>query len=349
LLLAVAGQPLHTRSLTLELDAREDGRLRLRGTILDLRKHGVLPMPGELQTAGIIHHMWLELALEPRTRELAAVEAGQPAVAFEPSPATGGECCRDPVQRLRALVGRRLDGEFATALRREIGGPRGCSHLLTLFQLSASAAARALDLEQAAGGAEGSAGRGAQREAGESVFKRSLLLDGLLAPAGAIEMAIHLSDFHTAPRARTLRPPDRLARHDEVRVLARVEMEGPRLAGLRAGARSRTPGDPGAWRDLARELEGLAGLPLLGGLGAELVRRLGARPELRLLLDALLNVAPGFIQCAPPLLDPIFAGAGGGARAASAASALGIGGLPDSCYMWRRDGVLAGARGRLPG
>jgi hypothetical protein len=32
--LPVAGQPLHTRSLTLELEPRDDGRLRLRGTLL---------------------------------------------------------------------------------------------------------------------------------------------------------------------------------------------------------------------------------------------------------------------------------------------------------------------------
>ena len=119
-------------------------------------------------------------------------------------------------------------------------------------------------------------------------------------------------------------------------------MQGPRLASLRAADRSRTAraAGEGAWRDLATELEGLAGLPVLSGLAAELLRRFGARPELRLLLDALLSVAPGFIQCAPPLLDPIFA-AGGGERATSAARALGIGGLPDSCYMWRRGGALA--------
>jgi hypothetical protein len=290
-------------------------------------------MPGELQTAGIIHHMWLELDLDPGTRELAGVEAGQPAVAFEPSAATGGECCRDPIHRLRALVGRRIDSDFATALRREIGGPRGCSHILTLFQLAASAAARALDLEQAAPA-------GAPREVGENAFKRSLLLDGLLAADGALEIAVHLSDFHTAPRARVTRPPERLARHDEVRALARIEMRGPRLTSLRAGGRSRTPGEAGAWRDLAPELEGLAGMPVLSGLAAELLRRFGARPDLRLLLDALLNVAPGFIQCAPPLLDPIFSGAGR-ERSTDAARALGIGGLPDSCYMWRRGGALS--------
>jgi hypothetical protein len=337
--LPVAGQPLHTRSLTLELEPREDARLRLRGTLLDLRKYGVLPMPDELQTAGIIHHMWLELTLDPETRELAQIEAGQPAVAFEPSPVTGGECCRDPIHRLRALLGRRIDADFATALRREIGGPRGCSHILTLFQLAASAAARALDLEQAADAL-------ALRQKGESVFKRSLLLDGLLGADGALEIAVHLSDFHTAPRARVTRPPERLARHDEVRVLARIEMQGPRLASLRAAQRSRTARGPGEapWRDLAPELEGLAGLPVLSGLAVELLRRFAARPELRLLLDALLNLAPGFIQCAPPLLDPVFSG-GGGERSSSAARALGIGGLPDSCYMWRRDGVLARSSG----
>ncbi len=331
--LPITGHPLHTRSLTLELAPREDGRLAARGTLLDLRKHGVLPMLGELQTAGIIHHMWLALALDPATRVLEGVEAGQPAVAFEPSPETGGECCRDPIDRLRALLGERVDAGFATRLRREIGGPRGCSHILTLFQLAASAFARALDLEEAAGAL-------ALRKEGEGIFKRSLLLDGFLGADGALEISVQMSDFHTTPRARVARPEERLARQDEVRVLARVDLAGPRLAELQGAERSRAAPGLGAtpWRDLGPELAALAGLPLLSGLASELLRRFGERPERRLLLDALLSLAPGFIQCAPPLLDYRVPGAG--QRSPAAARALGIGGLPDSCYMWRRGGPL---------
>jgi hypothetical protein len=331
--LAVAGHPLHTRSLTLEVQPREDGRLLARGAILDLRKQGVLPMRGELQTAGIIHHMWLDLVLDPATRALLGVEAGQPAVAFEPSPETGGECCRDPIHRLRALVGDRIDAGFATRLRREIGGPRGCSHILTLFQLAASALSRALDLEE-------DSGAGPLRKAGESLFKRSLFLDGFVTADGGLEIAVQLSDFHTAPRARAARPDERLARWDEVRVLARADLERQRLSQVRAAERSRAAPElgPAPWLDRTPEVEDLAGLPLLSGLGSELLRRLGARPELRLLLEALLSLAPGFIQCVPPLLDYRFAAKG--KPSPEQARALGIGGLPDSCYMWRRGGAL---------
>jgi hypothetical protein len=61
--------------------------------------------------------------------------ARRPAVAFEPSATTRGESCRDPVDRIRALAGTRLDDAFARRLGEEIGGPRGCSHVLTLAHL----------------------------------------------------------------------------------------------------------------------------------------------------------------------------------------------------------------------
>ena len=45
-------------------------------------------------------------------------------------------------------------------------------------------------------------------------------------------------------------------------------------------------------------------------------------------------LAPTFIQVCGTMSD------GWLARAAAADSILGMGGLPDSCYMWRRDGAL---------
>jgi hypothetical protein len=77
----------------------------------------------------------------------------------------------------------------------------------------------------------------------------------------------------------------------------------------------------------------LVGLSLGAGGSAELVKRLaGTAPPL---LDALLMVAPTLVQCLAAMADTL-------PLAARASGALsGIGGLPDSCWMWRRDGALA--------
>jgi hypothetical protein len=71
------------------------------------------------------------------------------------------------------------------------------------------------------------------------------------------------------------------------------------------------------------------------------VRRFGSLPGERPLLAVLLNLAPAFFQCLAVVSDDW------PRRAASEPSVLGIGGQPDSCYMWRRGGALDGLRAEL--
>jgi hypothetical protein len=85
----------------------------------------------------------------------------------------------------------------------------------------------------------------------------------------------------------------------------------------------------------------------MGGLAKRLFGIFGA-PEDRLLLDASLQLAPGYIQVMAAVMDrwlsqivrrdpdaelPIV----GGSRLALTNP---IGGTPDSCYMWRSDGPM---------
>ena len=90
-----------------ELLQAERGRVRVEAVILDLRKQGFVPTGGDLQSAGFIHHMQLRLELDPAQLRIERLETAQPTVAFEPGPASGGDCCRDPAPRLQALVGER--------------------------------------------------------------------------------------------------------------------------------------------------------------------------------------------------------------------------------------------------
>jgi hypothetical protein len=92
----VSGHPLHTRSLTMTVHTATQGRWRARGDVIDLRKCSFVPMMLDLQPAGIIHHMTIELVFDPATRRVESLQVSQPHVAIEASQATGGECCRDP-------------------------------------------------------------------------------------------------------------------------------------------------------------------------------------------------------------------------------------------------------------
>lgn len=348
--LEVRGQPLHTRSLTIVLSRAEDGGTFARCDVIDLRKTGFVPMPDGIQTAGIVHHMLIE-ARVGADRRLEALVTEQPFVAVEPSELSRGECCRDPAPRLQALVGRRFDADFTPALSQTFGGALGCSHLLTLFHLLASALPPALDAE-----AQLLSRAGLDRSRGERFFHRSVFVDGHEPQAGRLQLAVQLSDFHSAPLAAARERLDYLAAQHEVRVLADLDMAKVSIAGLSARERSRTRDTLASaqWRDVSPRVAEFVGRPVMPGLGNALRGRLAAEAEAQRLLDALLQLAPGFVQCMPALTDRIMVQLGqlptGGSERGrgSLPGFLALGGATDSCYMWRAGGPL-GAPSRTTG
>ena len=74
------------------------------------------------------------------------------------------------------------------------------------------------------------------------------------------------------------------------------------------------------------------------GISGELLRRFGNVPADRPLLDVLLMLAPTLIQCAAAVSEPW------AVAAKRARWVVGLGGQPDSCYMWRAGGALDRAR-----
>ncbi|HXJ34704.1 MAG TPA: DUF2889 domain-containing protein [Candidatus Eisenbacteria bacterium] len=332
--LDVGGHPLHSRALSVTLVARADGRLDVHGVILDLRKRGFVPVGGDLQPSGIVHHMMLDGIVDPATARLDALTASQPAVAFEPSAVTQGESCRDPIARVGGLVGGTLDASWARALSTEIGGPRGCSHLLTLAQLLGSTVAWALARDEAR------FGKAPDRRPGERVFRRDVVVDGHELSPGAMALAFQLADLHYAPAPPLAPSMDRFAEEREVRGIAEVDFATFSLAGLRLGerVRDRATLDTATWSERPDLGETVRGLSLARGVTAALLERLGGVDADRPILDAVLMLAPALIQCVAALSDTW------PSLAASGAWIVGMGGRPDSCYMWRAGGALQLAR-----
>jgi hypothetical protein len=279
--------------------------------------------------------MKVEALLEPGSRVLEEIRGSQPTVAFEPSELARGESCRDPIANLEALAGTTLDPEHPRRLSQAIGGPRGCSHVLTLARLVASTLERVLHVEARAGGAAGRA-----RRTGERIFHRCLSYDGLQPSPERLEVAIQLADLHFAPAPAVARPMQRFAGELELRGRAEVALRGLSLERIELAERARGLEDleRAAWRDRSGELAKLAGQPLIGGMGRRLLDLLGADPERAPLLDALLHLAPAFQQCMAILSE------GSIHEAARDPTLVVSGGITDSCYMWRRDGALATVR-----
>ena len=338
-----SGHPLHTRTLTVEAVRSSDDRVRLDGVILDLRKCGFVPTGGELQTAGFIHHMQLRFELDAASARIVELDTAQPTVAFEATPLSGGDSCRDPAPRLQALVGERLDADFVRRLGGVFGGALGCSHLLTLAQLMGASAPRFLAAERQL----------EARATGDRIGRRSLFLDGFERAEGGLEIALQLSEFLTRPARDVRYPLDRLARQHEIRLLARLDREVSRIEALDAVERQRDAGTlaSAAWQSRSEALAGLVGAPALRGLAGRVLAQLGDGETNAPLRDAMLNLAPGTIQCLAALSHRLIAHFSGGSAAASGGvpRELSVGGYPDSCYMWRSDGPLARTRAQAAG
>ena len=69
----LGGEPIHTRAHALVAALRDDGRVEARGSLIDLRTRGFLPVGGSMQGMGIIHHMELAWVIDPATGELPAL------------------------------------------------------------------------------------------------------------------------------------------------------------------------------------------------------------------------------------------------------------------------------------
>jgi hypothetical protein len=321
--------PVHTRMLTVRVEQRAPSGWSARGAILDLRKRGLVPMARDLQTAGVIHHMRVEAEIDVSRAQLVRIRAEQPSVAFEASPGTGGECCRDPVSRIESLAGTALDAGFARRLGAAVGGPRGCSHVQTLALCVGSTAGRALTADRELHGE-------ARREAGTRIFQRSLSIDGLSARDGALDLELQLDDVHCAPAPPDADPFAKLARHDELRIHASVDLDTMTLRTLTAAERRTQPGRPEPrWRDRDADVAWLAGQGTMGGVARAVLSRL-VDPSDAPLRDALLNLSPTVVQCIPGISERWRSRA-----PADSPSMFASGGMVDSCYMWRRGGFLS--------
>jgi hypothetical protein len=332
--LDVGGHPLHTRALGVTLTARSDALVDVRGTILDLRKRGFVPVGSDLQPSGIVHHMVVDAVVDPRSGRIETIGADQPSVAFEASALTRGESCRDPIGRVAGLAGARVDGGWGKRVSAEIGGALGCSHVLTLTQLLGSTVAWAIERDR-------KRFDGVVRRPGERVFRRDVVVDGHERRAGHLALALQVTDLHYAPAAPAAPSMDRFAESHEVRGLAEIDLGRFALAAMTLGERRRERAtlEIAAWRDRTDVAEALAGRSVARGMSGTLLERREGAPEDRPVFDGLLMLAPALIQCVAALSEDW------GVLAARGGWVVGMGGRPDSCYMWRAGGALQRARG----
>jgi len=342
------GTPLHTRSLTIAVSRDSEQVWRARGDVVDLRKRGFVPLAGDIQPSGVIHSMSIELSFDPSSLRIASIVVDQPFVAIESTPATGGECCRDPAPRLLAFQGDTLDADFTKRLGQGFGGPLGCSHLLTLFQLMASTIPRVVALEGERSGREATFSA-----LGIPFFRRSLFVDGFERDDTTIDVVLQLADTLTRPTPPAVRATERLELSHEFKAALRVDRKRFRIETIEAMERQRSHASLGAldWTLHSERLSSLVATPIIPGMAGRLFGLLSDDPKARPLLDLLLQIAPGFIQIIATLMDDYFqqreqSPSNTAPNASSGRPGVAaVGGNTNSCYMWRQDGYLETNRG----
>jgi hypothetical protein len=153
-----------------------------------------------------------------------------------------------------------------------------------------------------------------------------------------LQLTAQLLDLHVAPTQAVASPMDRFAEALDVRLEAELDFPAGRISRITAAERRRTRSHLDApWIDRGPQTGWLVGERLAGGIAGALIARLGDAPDDRPLLDTCLNLAPAMIQCAAAMSEVWIA-------ASAQHPAAGVGGLVDSCWMWRRDGALDRAR-----
>ena len=327
--LDATGEPVHTRCLAIAFTQGPGHSVEFRADLLDLRKGGLIALADRITMAGIIHKMELRGAFSIETGTLERIEWDQSHVMHEPNAASKGECCRDPLHRLEALVGTRLGEGFAASLKACFGGPLGCTHINTLFQeLSAFVAktfVKRRDHPELA----------APRRVGERLAARSVFFDAVFRAEGATttDLSVRLADLFYAPADPT--GAESLFSHDEVRLKSRVDLGGWQIQAIQGRERCRSGPtcEAAPWTPRDEALAEFVGQSLGGGMARRCLQALGSREADARLLSALLALGPGMTQVGAAVSDALAPSKG----ARPAGQALPG---PGPCYLLRAGGPL---------
>ncbi|HWP65559.1 MAG TPA: DUF2889 domain-containing protein [Candidatus Limnocylindria bacterium] len=332
----MSAEPVHTRALGVRATRRDDGAVEARGYLIDLRTRGFLPVGGSMQGMGIIHHMEFRWVVDPATGVVRSLAPAQPTVAFEASPETEGESCRDPIGRLAAVAGKPLGKALTAAMREEAGGPVGCSHLVTLafFMDAALRAGLARVAERLSAAPPAASG---------TLFQRDLVFDARARDDDVVVVVMRQNDLDWNDAPAGSLAPERFARHHELDATLDVHLWPGSLLEIGGRERVRTAAAfvGVGWEDRTPLLASLRGLGLARGAAGEIAQRLGEAAGAAPWRDALLMLAPALVQCRAAHPDAWHE------KVRTAPRHPGLTALPDSCYMWRRDGALERIRKRL--
>jgi Protein of unknown function (DUF2889) len=127
--------PLHTRTVTFQGYARDDGLWDIEGHLVDTKSHpfvtgSVTWAPGEA-----IHDMWIRITVDKHL----AIQDIEVAMDSHPHPE-----CPEVVPPMNTLIGAHIGKGWRKTIETHLGGTKGCTHLRELLNAMATATYQAI-------------------------------------------------------------------------------------------------------------------------------------------------------------------------------------------------------------
>lgn len=123
---------VHTRALEINTYEIEPYSTVVEGILKDDCFVTRYQIDGSRRPPGTIHHMILRMKLGGPELTIEEIEAEMPSVPHEE--------CRQTTDALKMLVGMRIASGFTSNIKKILGGPKGCAHLISLLLAMAPSA-----------------------------------------------------------------------------------------------------------------------------------------------------------------------------------------------------------------
>ncbi len=126
------GQKIHTRRIDIATYEGGPDSVIVEGILRDERLFRSYPLTGEVLEPGTVHHMIIRMEVRGPQLTIVDIEVEMPT--------TPHELCVQVRECLAPVKGLSIVAGFTARLKKIAGGPRGCTHLVSLLTAMAPAA-----------------------------------------------------------------------------------------------------------------------------------------------------------------------------------------------------------------
>ena len=185
----VSGDAVHRRTLRIEIGPVRGEQRAVDAHLLDWRYRGVSRVGIHVKRPGPIHDMSAQFAVDAEGLAIESARGAMALAAFDGTPDTGFQSCRDILPNVAGLAGIPVDPDLVAAMRRTVGRERGCYHLGTLILATAPVLQRIA----------------AEKPRPEQGLGRELVLDAVNIGGGRTRFDGALRDWHDGMAERRAR------------------------------------------------------------------------------------------------------------------------------------------------